>query len=108
MKCTSCKKETLIFQSANFFDFPIVSKEKEVESLKECFDNFQELNDAINKENFNCINCGKFTLILQFVILKLPPILMINLKRVGENKSYYHDIEIPFGLEMDKILKIQI
>ena len=108
MKCTSCKKETNTFQSANFFDFPIVSKEKEVESLKECFDNFQELNDATNKENFNCTNCGKFTLNLQFIILELPPILMINLKRVGENKSYYHDIEIPFGLEMDKILKIQI
>ena len=105
MKCTSCNKETHTFQSANFFDFPIVSKKKNVENLEECFYNFQEINDLTNKDNFNCSNCNELTLNIQFIILELPPILMINLKRVGENQSYYHDIEIPFELEMDKIIK---
>ena len=105
MKCTSCNKITHTFQSSNFFDFPIVSKSKNVESLIECFENFQELSELKNDENFDCKSCGKLSLNLQFIILELPPILMINLKRVGEKQSYYNDIEIPFELEMGKIIK---
>lgn len=103
MRCTSCNKVTYAFQSSNFFDFPIVSKSKNVESLEECFENFQELSEF--DENFDCKSCGKLSLNLQVIILELPPILMINLKRVGEKQAYYNDIEIPFELEMGKIIK---
>ena len=105
ISCTSCKNVTHTFQSSNFFDFPIVSKTKNIESLEECFERYQEINDVTNKENFNCTNCGKYTLNHQFIILELPPVLMINLKRVGENTAYFNDIEIPLELEVDKIIK---
>ena len=105
MKCTSCNNISDTFQSTNFFDFPIVSETKKVKSLQECFENFQKINDVSNKENFNCSNCDRLNLSIQFIILELPPVLMINLKRVGEKQSYYNDIEIPFILDMGTIIK---
>ena len=52
-----------------------------------------------------CSLCKKQKFSQHFTILELPPIIIINLKRVGETKSYLYDIEIPFQLDMEKIIK---
>ena len=42
---------------------------------------------------------------MKFILLELPPVLMINLKRVGEKTSYLYDIDIPLSLNMSEIIK---
>ena len=106
IKCTSCQNEIHTFQSTNFLDFPIISSESKcLKNLEDCFENFQKINDVSGDENFICSKCGECTLNLQFILIELPPILIINLKRVGEKNVYYNDIDIPFHLNMSKIIK---
>ena len=101
IECNSCSHKTQSFQCTNFLDFPIISEKSEVESLEECFDNYQ----MIKTLNSDCSECNNNKLDQNFTILELPPILIINLKRVGEGKAYFNDIKIPFQLDMEKIIK---
>lgn len=101
IKCKNCKHLTQIFQKNNFFDFPIVTSKGNVKSLEECFDNYQKIKDVKD----TCSECKSFGITHESILLELPPILMINLKRVGEQSVYYNDIEIPDILNIDKIIK---
>ena len=101
IKCNSCNHKTQSFQCTNFLDFPIISEKSEVESLEECFDNYQMIKTLYS----DCSECNNKKLDQYFTILELPPILIINLKRVGERKAYFNDIKIPFQLDMGKIIK---
>ena len=101
IKCKSCKDVTHIFQKMNFFDFPIVTVNGNVKSLEECFENYQKIKDVKD----TCSKCKSFGTTHEFILLDLPPVLMINLKRVGEQSAYFNDIEIPHELNMEKIIK---
>ena len=101
IECNSCNHKTQSFQCTNFLDFPIISEKSEVESLEECFDNYQMIKTLYS----DCSECNNKKLDQYFTILELPPILIINLKRVGERKAYFNDIKIPFQLDMGKIIK---
>ena len=101
IECNSCNHKTQSFQCTNFLDFPIISEKSEVESLEECFDNYQMIKTLYS----DCSECNNKKLDQYFTILELPPILIINLKRVGERKAYFNDIKIPFQLDMEKIIK---
>ena len=100
IECDSCDYKTHYFQCCNYLDFPIVSTNGNVSNLEECFSNYQ-------KTQFigECSECNKKKLYQHYILLELPPILIINLKRVGERKAYFNEIEIPYKLEMDKLLK---
>ena len=52
-----------------------------------------------------CSKCNKLGRSQQCILVELPPVLMINLKRVGEQSSYFNEIEIPFQLDMEKLIK---
>ena len=101
IECNSCNHKTQSFQCTNFLDFPIISEKSEVESLEECFDNYQMIKTLYS----DCSECNNKKLDQYFTILELPPILIINLKRVGERKAYFNDTKIPFQLDMEKIIK---
>ena len=98
--CESCDYSKELFQAANYLDFPIVSDNGPVRTLEECFKNFQE-NKEIDSE---CSQCNSKKLNQNFTIYELPPVLMINLKRVGENSAYFNEVEIPFQLDINKII----
>ena len=98
--CKSCDYSKELFQAANYLDFPIVSDNGPVRTLEECFKNFQE-NKEIDSE---CSQCNSKKLNQNFTIYELPPVLMINLKRVGENSAYFNEVEIPFQLDINKII----
>ena len=100
-ECKFCNEKRQIFQCANYLDFPIVSENGKIQNLEECFENYQ----IESKLSGKCDNCGKNKLIQRIIILELPPVLIINLKRVGENKAYFNEIEIPFNLDMSKIIR---
>lgn len=100
-ECQFCNEKRQIFQCANYLDFPIVSENGKIQNLEECFENYQ----IESKLSGKCENCGKNKLIQRIIILELPPVLIINLKRVGENRAYFNEIEIPFNLDMSKIIR---
>ena len=101
IECNSCHNITQTFQSMNFLDFPIVTEKNKIKNLEECFENYQ----MIKCLNDFCSKCHQSKLSQHFIIIELPPVLMINLKRVGENCAYFNEIEIPFQLDMTKIIK---
>ena len=55
---------------------------------------------------FSCSQYRRKLLSHQTNIIKLPPVLIINLKRVGEKVVYYHDIEIPLILKTKDMQKL--
>ena len=101
IECNFCHNKLQSFQCTNFLDFPIISENNEVKNLEECFNNYQMVKPII----FECSECKKKNLSQNFTILELPPILMINLKRVGEGEAHFNEIEIPFQLDMEKLIK---
>ena len=101
IECNFCHNKLQSFQCTNFLDFPIISEKNEVKNLEECFNNYQMVKSLI----FECSECKKKNLSQNFTIMELPPILMINLKRVGEGKAHFNEIEIPFQLDMEKLIK---
>ena len=101
VECNSCHDKTQTFQTTNFLDFPIISEKNLIKNLEECFDNYQMVKNLSDK----CSKCYKSALYQQYIILEIPPVLIINLKRVGENCAYFNEIDIPFTLDMSEIVK---
>ena len=99
--CESCHNSNEIFQSTNYLDFPVVTEKGPVKNLEECFENFQ----VVREINSECSECQCEKINQNFIIYELPPVLIINLKRVGESSAYFNDIEIPFQLDMSKIIQ---
>ena len=104
IKCKKCKEVNHIFQKMNFLDFAIVNANGNIKSLEECFDNYQKIRDVKD----TCNRCKSFGVTHEYILLELPPVLMINLKRVGEQSTYYNEIEIPQKLDMRKIIKSSV
>ncbi len=98
IKCDSCGYISHSFQCCNYLDFPIITKNGKIDNLEECFSNYQKT-QLIGE----CSECNEEKLYQHYILLELPPILIINLKRVGETKAYFNDIDIPYKLEMDKL-----
>ncbi len=100
IKCKTCDYIIHVFQKINFLDFPIVTLKGKVKSLEECFENYQKVGDVKD----TCPKCKSFGMTHECILLELPPVIIINLKRVGERTVYYNDIEIPQKLDMGKII----
>ena len=105
IKCHFCENIEHVFQPSNFLDFPIIFDTEIAKNLYDCFENYQKINDKRGNYDFKCSKCEHNSLTMNFILLELPPVLIINLKRVGEKTSYLYDIDIPLNLNMKEILK---
>ena len=105
IKCGYCHTS---FQSFNILNLPIIYETTEVISLEQSLNCYLVTKDRRNTEGFECTNCKTRFLSHLTCIIKLPQILIINLKRVGENTVYYHEIEIPMILKTKLIDKLNI
>ena len=105
--CTGCNNCNITFQSYNILDIPIMNENKKLNSLDECLNCYLITKDQKDIKGFECSSCKKKLLSLVTCILKLPKILIINLKRVGERYIYNHEIEIPFILKTKDIEKLK-
>ena len=101
MECKYCHNKTYTYQSMNYLDLPIISENIILKNIEECFEKYQ----MIKYLETYCYKCKKIGCNQNFILLELPPVLMINLKRVGEKKAYLNEIKIPFLLNMKKIIK---
>ena len=92
------------FENFNILDLPILSKnKKELKSLYECLDNF--FLDTIEEEE--CEYCHNEIDVQNTIkLFYLPTILIINFKRVLQNKHLNFNIIYPEYLDMRKYIKI--
>ena len=107
--CSACNYSQVSFQSFNMLDLPLLDEKNNFKSLEQCINCYLITKDQKGEPGFDCSNCRKNLLSYLTHIIKLPQILIINLKRVGEKYIYCHEIEIPFTLRtnlIDKLNKI--
>ena len=105
--CSGCNYSQISFQSFNLLNISIMDEKRKLKSLEQCLNCYLITKDQKGIPGFECLKCGKKLLSHLTSIIKLPYILIINLKRVGENTIYYHEIEIPFTLKSNSIEKLE-
>ena len=105
--CSGCNKIDVSFQGFNLLHLSLYDGKTKLTSLEQCINSFLFTKDKKDSENFICSKCQKNCLSHVISIIKLPPILIINLKRVGERNVYCHDITIPFILKTKNIEKLE-
>lgn len=104
--CTRCEASQISFQSFNILHLPMIYENEKVKSLEESLNFHLITNNMYGINGFECSKCGYKNLSYITCIIKLPQILIIYLKRVGENTVYYHEIEIPHILKTKLIEKL--
>ena len=104
--CKYCKLNSYNFQIYNILDFPIIDEGKSLSSLNDCFLQYFKKRQANKK--MTCKFCKNQSLESQISLLTIPSLLIINLKRAGDNQVYYHNITIPFELDMNLLIKNDI
>ena len=107
LTCSNCNRYDVIFQSFNILDIPLMDDENELNNLIQCINTF--LYTRTNQSNgFECSNCKSNNISYSSSIIYFPKILIINLKRLGENNIIYdHNVEFPEILETNKIDKLK-
>ena len=104
--CSGCNNNKISFQSFDILDIPLMDEKIKLKSLEQCLNCYLLTRDKKNIPGFECSKCRKKLLSHLTSIIKLPSILIINLKRVGENTIYYHEIEIPYSFKSSHIDKL--
>ena len=104
--CSGCHNFTISFQSFNILDLPLLDEKYKYRSLEQCLNCYLITKDLKDKPGFDCDKCKRKLLSHKTSIIKLPYFLIINLKRVGENTVYYHEIEIPYTFKTKSIDKL--
>ena len=105
--CSGCNKQKLSFQGSNVLFLSLYDGTTKLKSLEQCINSYLYTKDKKDDKDFSCSTCGRRTLSHVISLVKLPPILIINLKRVGEEVVYSHDIDIPFNLKTQCIEKLR-
>ena len=105
--CSACNNLEITFQSFNILHLSLYDGTTKLDSLEQCINSFLFTKDKKGSENFDCTKCHRKCLSHVISLVKLPPILIINLKRVGEKYIYIHDISIPFILNTNTIEKLE-
>ncbi len=105
-KCENkrCNYINYTFQIISVLNLPIVDrKNKKINGLKNAIQYYQEQVFHINEKDFFCKKCNLFHISTQSILISLPKILIINLKRIGEKDFYSHNLEIPPTFESKDI-----
>ena len=105
--CSGCNKLEISFQSFNILHLSLYDGNTKLTSLEQCINSFLYTKDKKGSDNFKCSKCHRKCLSHVISLVKLPPILIINLKRVGERSIYNHDIQIPIILKTSNIEKLE-
>ena len=107
LMCSNCNHCDVSFQSFNILDIPLMDDENELNNLIQCINTFLYTKTNQNN-NFECSSCKSNNISYSSSIIYFPKILIINLKRLGENNIIYeHNVEFPEILETNKIDKLK-
>jgi len=106
--CSGCNETKVSFQSNNVLFLSLYDGNSELKSLEQCINSYLYTKDKKNDKDFTCSKCGRSCLSHVISLVKLPPVLVINLKRVGEEQVVYeNDIEIPFTFKTKNLEKLK-
>jgi ubiquitin C-terminal hydrolase len=107
LMCSGCNEIKVSFQANNVLFLSLYDSITPLISLEQCINSYLFTKDKKGDKEFTCSSCGKPNLSHVISIIKLPPILVINLKRVGEKGIYDHDINIPFKFKTKNFEKLE-
>ena len=105
--CSGCNEAKISFQGNNVLFLPIIDGKTKLNSLEQCINCYLFTKDKKGDKDFVCSYCGRRTISHVMSLVKLSPILIINLKKVGDNSLYTHDVDIPFRLKTRDIEKLK-
>ena len=105
--CSGCNEAKISFQGNNVLFLPIIDGKTKLKSLEQCINSYLFTKDKKGDKDFVCSYCGRRTISHVMSLVKLSPILIINLKKVGDNSLYTHDVDIPFRLKTRDIEKLK-
>ena len=105
--CSGCNEAKISFQGNNVLFLPIIDGKTKLNSLEQCINSYLFTKDKKGDKDFVCSYCGRRTISHVMSLVKLSPILIINLKKVGDNSLYTHDVDIPFRLKTGDIEKLK-
>jgi len=101
-KHKDCNFINYTFQSFCVLNLPIMTYNNiPIKSLEKSIEYYQygQIHTE-DEEDFFCSKCKHTRITTSSTIYSLPKILIINLKRVGENDFYKHNVEIPINLKL--------
>jgi ubiquitin C-terminal hydrolase len=104
--CTACSDTQVSFQCFNILDLPLIDGDIQLKSLEQCLNCYLITKDQKGIQGFDCKKCNRNILSYSTSIIKLPQVLIINLKRVGEKYIYNHEIKIPYTFNTNSIDKL--
>ncbi len=106
-KCENCHNLNNNFQLFNVLNLSIINqKDKKIYSLQDAIKYYQTKQIHINEKDFCCSNCNEKNISTQSLLICLPKILIINLKRIGEGNNFYnHNLNIPMILNMEELIE---
>ena len=100
-KCKDCKYSNYTFQAISVLNLSIMKKNNTViDNLNDAIKYYQMEQSHDNEQDFFCPECKKNKIFTQSKIISFPKILIINLKRIGENNFYDHNVDYPLKLEV--------
>ena len=100
-KCENkgCNYVNYTIQIISVLNLPIVDRDnKRISKLEKAIKYYQEKFIHIKEKDFICKQCDKSNISTQSILISLPKILIINLKRIGEQNFYSHNLDIPLNL----------
>ena len=104
--CSACNHTKINFQGNNVLFLSLYDGKIKHKSLEQCINSYLFTKDKKDDKEFPCSSCGRNNLSHVISIVKLPPVFIINLKRVGEEGMYSHDITIPYTLKTKNLEKL--
>ena len=108
-ECQNCSYNNYIFQGFSVLNLPIMNKDnKQINCLKEAIKYYQAPQYHNKERGFYCPGCNNNIIKTQSLIISCPEFLIINLKRIGENKFYSHKVDFPLNLIINENDKYEI
>ena len=105
--CSGCNEIKVSFQGNSVLFLSIYDGKTKLKSLEQCINSYLYTKDKKGDKDFACSSCERRNLSHVMSLVKLPPVLVINLKRVGENGVYSHEVDIPYKLKTKNIEKLK-
>ena len=80
--CSGCNEAKISFQGNNVLFLPIIDGKTKLNSLEQCINSYLFTKDKKGDKDFVCSYCGRRTISHVMSLVKLSPILIINLKKL--------------------------
>ena len=106
-QCNYCKYRNYTFKEISILNLSFMTRNNNpIKTLEDAIQYYQYEQLHYDEANFTCPFCRRSKMTTRSIFISLPNILIINIKRIGDEKNdfYKHNIIIPDILEINKII----